>query len=260
MVYKTIRQWFEKGRNAVLPLLNGILRSAFPPTCVLCGADGVLEMDLCGGCHQELPLIGPGCYFCGLPLTGAWQETGVELADEQRLCGRCIRQPHNFDRTCCPYVYQEPVDWLIRQLKFHARLSHIRVLSRLLQGYLVKIGLDRPELIIPVPMHPGRQRKRGFNQALEIARPLARYFNVPLAADICERHLDTAPQSELPAKRRAANIRNAFRLRGPLTAKHIAIVDDVMTTGATANELARLLKRHGAERVQVWVLARTVFD
>lgn len=254
MVYKPVERWFEKGRKAVLSRLSGVWEIALPPTCVLCGGDGG-RMDLCDSCCKELPQISAGCYFCGLPLTGDWGAAGG-----RPRCGRCIRRPNNFDRTCCPYVYREPVDWLIRQLKFHARMPHIRVLGRLLQNHLLQIGVEPPELIVPVPMHPGRQRRRGFNQALEIARPLARYFDVPLAAGLCERHLDTPPQSELPAKRRALNVRNAFRLHSPLTAGHIAIVDDVMTTGATVNELAGLLKRHGAKHVQVWVLARTVVE
>lgn len=253
MVYKRIERWVEKRRKATLSRLNGLWEIAFPPTCVLCGGDGSGHMDLCAGCRWELPRVDIACYFCGLPLTGGGME-----ADGQARCGRCIRRPSRFDRTCCPYVYREPVDWLIRQLKFHARMPHIRVLSGLLQQHLEQIGVDLPDAIIPVPMHPGRQRRRGFNQALEIARPLARYFGVPLVAGLCERRLDTVPQSELPAKRRGSNVRNAFRLRGPLAAGRVAIVDDVMTTGATANELAGLLKRHGAEHVQIWVLARTV--
>lgn len=255
MVYNPVGQWVEKGRKAALSRLSGVWETAFPPTCVLCGGDGDGCMDLCDGCRAELPLVATACYFCGLPLTGEWSE-----GDGQPRCGHCIRRPRRFDRTCCPYVYREPVDWLIRQLKFHARLPHIRVLSGLLQSHLARIGVDPPELIVPVPLHPDRQRRRGFNQALEIARPLARYFGVPLAAGLCERRLDTVPQSELPAKRRASNVRNAFRFRGPFTARSVAIVDDVMTTGATVNELAGLLKRHGAEHVQIWALARTVTE
>lgn len=259
MVYKPVGEWWEKGRKKAVAVLNNVWTMTFPLTCVFCGADGAGRMDLCAGCRRDLPLVDVGCYCCGLPLTGTW-ETGSEPANRLPLCGRCIRRPNNFDRTCCPYVYKQPIDWLIQQLKFHARLSHIKVLGGLLQEYLVRADARLPELIVPVPMHPGRQRQRGFNQALEIARPLARHFNIPLAADLCERHLDTAPQRELPAKRRAANVRNAFRLRRPLNAGHVAIIDDVMTTGATANELAKLLKRHGAEHVQVWVLARTVVE
>lgn len=255
MVYKPVWQWVEKGRKAALSRLNEVWEMIYPPTCVLCGGDGIGRADLCGDCRRALPLVGTACYFCGLPLTG----DGVEAGGQPR-CGRCIRRPNRFDRTCCPYVYREPVDWLIRQLKFHARLPHIRVLSGLLQSHLTRIGADPPELILPVPMHPDRQRRRGFNQALEIARPLARYFGVPLAAGLCERRRDTVPQSELPAKQRASNVRNAFHLRAPLDAGRVAIVDDVMTTGATANELAGLLKRHGAEYVQIWVLARTVVE
>lgn len=255
MVYKPAWQWVEKGRKAALSRLNGAWQTAFPLTCVLCGGDGSGRMDLCEGCCRQLPRIGTACYFCGLPLAG-----GLVEANGRPRCGRCIRRPSHFDRTCCPYVYREPVDWLIRQLKFHARMPHIKVLSGLLQHHLVQIGADPPEAIIPVPLHPDRQRRRGFNQALEIARPLARYFGVPLAAGLCERRLDTVPQSELPAKRRASNVRNAFHLRGSLDAGRVAIVDDVMTTGATANELAGLLKRYGVEHVQIWVLARTVVE
>ncbi|HEX7026811.1 MAG TPA: ComF family protein [Gammaproteobacteria bacterium] len=252
MVYKwPAGDWLGKGR-AASAIVKTAWTTAFPSTCLFCGADGRSGMDLCEGCLQELPLITLACHGCGLPLTGA--------ANARPLCGRCLRKPAHFDRTCCPYVYKQPVDWLIGRLKFNARLSHIKVLGGLLQEHLERIGADCPELIIPVPMHPGRQRQRGFNQALEIARPLARHYNVPLATGLCVRHLDTPPQRELPAKRRATNVRNAFHLRKPLNASHIAIVDDVMTTGATVNELARLLKRHGAEYVQVWVLARTAVD
>jgi ComF family protein len=261
MVYKwPISRWLEKGRTMAAAAVNNVWATAFPPTCVLCGADGRRDMDLCEACMQELPQIAKGCHACGLPLAGADKDGDGLSANAQLICGQCVRKPAHFDRTCCPYVYREPVDWLIGRLKFNARLPHIKVLGGLLRDHLAHIGAARPELIIPVPMHPSRQRQRGFNQALEIARPLARHYHVPLAVDYCKRYLDTPPQRELPAKQRKSNVRNAFRLRKPLNAAHVAIVDDVMTTGATVNELAKLLKRHGAEHVQVWVLARTVVE
>jgi ComF family protein len=186
-----------------------------------------------------------------MPLTGAGSFGPMR-------CGRCLQKPTHFDTTICPYRFAEPMDWLIRQLKFRARLPHIRVLGSLLQQHLIDVGAERPQLIIPVPLHHTRQRQRGFNQALEIARPLAKYFNTPIASALCERHQNTMPQSDLPAKKRAANVRNAFRLRKPCDVKHVAIVDDVMTTGATVNELAKVLKRNGIEKVQVWVVARVL--
>lgn len=227
-----------------------IIAAAFPPTCVLCKGDGCEGMDLCSGCLEDLPKIGIACMTCGLPLPGA---TAFSVP-----CGACLKKPKHFDLTLCPYRFAEPVDWLVRQLKFRARLPHIRVLGALLKQHLIDTNAETPQLIIPVPLHHTRQRERGFNQALEIARPLAKHFNVPVASALCERHQNTPSQSELPAKKRAANIRNAFRLRKPCEVKHVAIVDDVMTTGATVNELAKLLKRNGVEKVQVWVVARAI--
>jgi ComF family protein len=238
MVYK----WFRQG------LKQALLR-ALPFNCTLCGqAAADADMDLCLSCRRHLPWLEQACRRCGNPLTA--QPASL-------LCGRCLRKPPHFDRSYCAFIYREPVSWLLQGLKYHRRLSGIPVASRLLLEYLRPRVELWPQLILPIPLHPARLRQRGFNQALEIARPLARLLHIPLSVRICARERDTLQQSELPAARRAANVRNAFRMHQRLPVKHVAIVDDIVTTGATANELARLLKRNGAETVQVWAVART---
>jgi ComF family protein len=233
-----------------------LLLRAFPPSCMLCGqaADGAL--DLCAACRASLPWLGQACYLCAQPLhdSGDYDDPDPR---EHLICGRCIRKPPRFDRSYCALIYQEPINWLVQRLKYHGQLAGIPILSELLRESLQQRVYEWPQLIIPVPMHARRLRVRGFNQALEIARPLSKAFGIVLADNICERQRDTPAQIELPAEQRAANVRNAFHMRGDLPAKHVAIVDDVVTTGATVNELARLLKQRGAESVQVWAVART---
>ena len=227
--------------------------SLFPPTCVLCGAIGESELDLCAACHQELPIIDDACFRCGVPLN---LNGPVEL--DSIFCGRCLQKPPQFDRVIAPLYYENPVDWMVQQLKYRAYLAHVRVLGQILVDYLDDALIDLPEIIIPVPLHHRRLRERGFNQALELARPLAEKFNMPIIDNICSRQKDTPQQSVLTANERVSNLRNAFLMRGPLPVKSVAIVDDVVTTGATVNALAKLLKQNGAERVQVWAVARTV--
>ncbi|GAB6041709.1 hypothetical protein JCM17961_23840 [Endothiovibrio diazotrophicus] len=152
--------------------------------------------------------------------------------------------------------YASPVDRLVQRFKFNGGLVDGRLLAHLLIDGAVARETARPELILPVPLHPARLRRRGFNQSLELARPLAEALAIPVDFALCARIRNTAVQSQLPAKARRANVRGAFALRGPLPAAHVALVDDVLTTGHTAAELARLLKGAGAERVEVWTLAR----
>jgi ComF family protein len=156
-----------------------------------------------------------------------------------------------------PYLYAPPADWLIGQLKFRAHLAHGRVLGALLADHLAGLDGPLPDLIVPMPLHRSRLRERGFNQAIELARPVGRRLGIPLAADLVERVRPGQAQSSLHKSRRQQNVRGAFALRRPLDAWHVAIVDDVLTTGASAGELAATLRRAGAERVEVWVVART---
>ena len=244
MVYKRIRQG-----------LIALLHRGLPYTCVLCGGDGDEACDLCSACRADFPYITTACQHCGQSLpAGCLADAAVSL-----VCGQCLKKPPLYQKAISLCAYEPPISWLIQGLKFNGKLQYGRLMAKLMLDHLGRnwAGIVRPELIIPVPLHPNRLRSRGFNQAMELALPIAEGLTIPLDANSCVRVLDTPPQSDLPAKKRKANVRKAFALVGNISAKNIAIVDDVMTTGATVNELAKLLLRNGAQSVQVWVMART---
>lgn len=219
----------------------------YPPTCVLCARNAATGLDLCSDCRAELPYQGPACPVCGIPLRGT---------DARTLCGRCQRRPPSFDRTFALFRFAPPVDGLVRSLKFRQKLACGRILGTLLASALAADNAPLPDLLVPVPLHARRQRQRGYNQALELTRPVARRLGVPVAARRCRRVRETAAQAELDAGDRGANVRGAFAWRGPPPPLHVAIVDDVVTTGHTVEEVARVLRRLGAQRVEVWCAAR----
>jgi len=226
-------------------LLRGLLDWLLPPACALCGATGAL---LCAPCLAELPALGPACRRCALPLPG----------DPGGLCGPCLRRPPPFEALTAPFAYAPPLDRLLQALKYRGRLELARPLGeRLAESWLE--AAPPPDLLLPVPLHPRRLRRRGFNQALELARSAARRGGIPLAPDLLRRVQDTPPQAALDARARRANVRGAFALAAGLGgARRVALVDDVVTTGHTVSELARLLRRAGAEEVQVWAAARAL--
>lgn len=202
---------------------------------------------MCPGCHADLPWHrAPQCPSCASPtLDGA-------------VCGQCLRKPPHFDRTLAVLSYAFPADALIQAMKYRHQLPFAPVLATLLAE--LAASAPRPDLLIPMPLHPLRLRERGFNQALELARIVARRLDIPLLPRGSERIRATPPQVGLPWKERATNLRGAFASELDLTGKHVAIVDDVMTTGASLNELAKVLRRQGAREVSAWVVARTVAD
>lgn len=221
----------------------------YPPTCLLCGAPGADGIDLCPACLHALPWNRSACRSCGAPLP---RPDGAGT----HVCGQCLIQPPPFDATLTPFLYRPPLDWLIQGFKFNQRLPPGRLLGALLARHLAEHVTALPQLIVPVPLHPARLRERGYNQALELARPLARYLDAPLAGGLVQRVRATATQSLLSGAERRRNVRGAFALASPLPARHVAIVDDVIATGSTVGELARVLRRAGAERIEVWAVAR----
>jgi len=208
--------------------------------CLLCGsASG--EGLLCRTCGQDLPMLaGPACPVC------------AEASPGGNLCGTCLKDMPHFDATFAPFAYAFPLDKLVQALKYQHRLA---VAAFLADAMLAGARPDG-DLIVPLPLSAGRLRERGFNQAVEIARPLARALGLPLQLDGFTRRLDAAPQATLPWKERRRNVRHAFECALDLTGQSIIVVDDVMTTGATLDEFARTLKDHGALRVTNWVVAR----
>ena len=172
------------------------------------------------------------------------------------LCGHCQHDPPVFTATTAALHYRPPADYLVQRLKFSGELALAPLLAALLAERLGRRELPLPERLIPVPLHHSRLRERGFNQAMEIARVLGRRLELPVDRRLCRRIRRTGTQSLLPVKSRRRNVRNAFVLNSTLRARHVAIVDDVMTSGHTANELARVLQRAGVETIEVWVIAR----
>ncbi|HHH47543.1 MAG TPA: ComF family protein [Gammaproteobacteria bacterium] len=217
------------------------------PVCVLCGEQGGAGLDLCHACHFDLPMVETACLQCAIPLPAA-HPGGA-------LCGHCQADPPPFERCLAPFAYRAPLDHLLQDLKFNRRLALARTFGRLMAEWLADHCDGLPERLLPVPLHPARLRERGFNQSLELARPIARRLGLPLDIHGCQRLRNTPPQAELSAKQRRGNIKGAFGVTGT-PAGHIAIIDDVMTTGSTVRELARTLHKAGANRVEVWVCAR----
>ena len=190
------------------------------------------------------------CYQCALPLHGT-------TAVPSPLCGHCLKEPPSYDHTFSAFQYAHPVDHLIHDLKFNRKLAIARLLGELMAQQLTKRACaPLPQLITPVPLHAARLRERGYNQATELARPIARALNIPIDYQHCQRHRATAVQSDLPANERLRNVKGGFSVAKKLPAHHVAIVDDVMTTGATVAEFATTLRSAGVKKIEVWVCAR----
>ena len=215
-----------------------------PWRCLLCGAAGADGLDLCRACAAELPRNHHCCARCALPLPGSVAS-----------CGACQRKPPPWQAAWAPFRYGWPLDRLEARYKFGRELAAGRTLAELWQR--LPPPLARPALILPVPLHRARLRQRGYNQALELARPVGRALGIPVRHDVLLRARATAAQTELDAAMRRRNVRGAFALRDPVALPaHVAVLDDVMTTGATLAECARVLRRAGVARVDVWALAR----
>lgn len=197
----------------------------------------------CAPCDAALPYLPSArCPVCALP------------TPDGSTCGRCLRKHPQFDRTATAFAYGFPLDKLVQALKFNEQLH----LANLLAEKLAARVTHRPDCIVPMPLHPARLMQRGHNQSLEIARRMAARLNVPLHPQACVRVRDTPPQSSLKWKERGKNMRRAFQCRESFGGKHVAMVDDVMTSGASLNELALALRRAGATEISAWVVARTL--
>ena len=226
-------------------LANGLERWVLPPVCAICGMAARQGLDCCAGCQRDLPVVEACCGRCGL-----------ELVRDVELCGRCSRRLPAFDRAWAAFAYRGGVERLIQRFKFRHDLAAGRVLANLMARRLDELAVPRPDLMVPVPLHWQRRLRRGFNQSEMLCGDLSHHFGGLPWHMMLERRRATAAQSDLPAERRSGNVRGAFRMR-PLTGvRHVALVDDVMTTGSTLDECARVLKRNGVQRVDVWVVAR----
>ncbi len=219
--------------------------------CLLCDEHTDNGQTICSCCEAELPWLGGHCQVCALP-----------LPSHGLVCGACLQKPPSFTRVEVPWRYAFPIDSLITRFKHQAKWPLGRLLGELLSQHLQHAfdeGLPRPDLLLPVPLADKRQRQRGFNQAGLLTEWLSANLQLPVQAHWLERVIDTPAQQQLDAATRKRNLRKAFTLTpdSAVSGRHVALVDDVLTTGATAESLARLLKKAGAARVDVYCLART---
>jgi ComF family protein len=220
-------------------------------SCLLCdeAADGTLP--ICTNCEAELPWLSGHCQVCALP-----------LPSHGLVCGACLKKPPSFTKVEVPWRYAFPIDSLITRFKHQAKWPLGRLLGELLSHHLRHAfddGLRKPDLLLPVPLADKRQRQRGLNQAALLGEWLSPPLQLPLQKDWLQRVIDTPAQQQLDAATRKRNLRKAFALAPgcQVSGLHVALIDDVLTTGATAESLAHLLKKAGAARVDVYCLART---
>ena len=215
--------------------------------CALCNQPGE---RLCSSCTQTLPYNHKPCPRYALPLP--------EAASDKVLCADCQAHSRAFDSALAPLLYQPPVDDLVAGLKYQQQLHLGPVLSELLAQAVRREG-SGAQVLLPVPMPGPGLRKRGFNQAAELARQLSLQLEIPWAGEYLLRVRDNRHQQSLRRDQRRHNMRGVFACRGTPPAQ-VALIDDVMTTGATAEEASRILKRAGVARVEVWTVARTPRD
>lgn len=227
--------------------LNLIQNCVLPPTCILCDKRSFSNKDICDYCLKQLIHNHNCCYQCGNPFS--------EHSPLNTICGQCLKNPPDYDCTFAPFAYQSVMQDLVTRLKFNDSYKNARLLGMLLAEQLTR-DMQIPECIIPVPLHKNRYQERGFNQSIEIARTVAKQLKIRLELNACIRHRDTPHQVSLPAKQRYSNIKNAFSIVQPLHYQHVAVLDDVMTTGSTVAEMAEVLKKAGVKKVEVWVCAR----
>jgi ComF family protein len=222
------------------------MRSLLPLRCLLCGGRGANGRDLCDACALDFPRNDVCCPRCALPLKAP-----------APLCGQCLEREPPFASAWAPFLYAHPLDLLEARFKFRGDLAAGRVLAELMIERAIAEMPARPEAIVAVPLHVSRLRERGYNQALELAKPVGRALGIPLARDLLVRGRATTAQTGLDATARRRNLRGAFVVpAASALPQHVVVFDDVMTTGATLRECARTLRRAGVARVDVWTLAR----
>lgn len=220
-------------------------------SCLLCDEPADTGLALCSACELDLPWLGDSCQRCALPLP----MSGL-------TCGHCIKQPPAYESVHAPWVYGFPLDSLVIRFKHNSKWPYGRLLAELLAQSLLdsfNSGNSRPDFLLPVPLSVARLRQRGYNQAAMLAKWLSPQLNIPCQERWLLRTQDTPAQQALDAKARKRNLLQAFSLApgAQVQGLHLALVDDVLTTGATAESLARLLIKAGARRVDVYCLART---
>ncbi len=236
----------------VLQKITGLIKRLLRVSCLLCGNSTPLEKKLCVDCLALLPTNIHACQRCSEPLPD----------DVDGLCGRCIQQEPLFDRCIAPLRFDYPVNLIVHAFKFKDELGYISPITDVLWEHVSQRyeNESMPQVLIPVPLHIKRLRQRGYNQAELIAKRLSSRSKIPLLKNAVKRIRYLRPQQGLARDGRYKNIRRSFSIVDNIACQHVALIDDVVTTGATVAEITRVLKQSGVKRVDVWCLARTPLD
>jgi ComF family protein len=239
--------------TAILNKIKKIYPWVLPYTCLLCKHPSTLSIDLCHDCLHSLPSLTQSCMRCANAFT--LENTNLNLC-----CGECLKKPPAFDKTFALFSYDFPIPQLIMQLKFQGNLMNAKLLGTLLSNALTTGWYAQqplPEVIIPMPLHPQRLRERGFNQTIEIARPIAKALKIPLNLHDCHRIKATLAQAQLSLTDRQKNLEQAFVVAKHFNYHHVAVIDDVITTGQTMTTFCKALKKSGVAQIDVWCCAKT---
>lgn len=213
--------------------------------CVCCNYHPNQKNGFCLGCYQDLPHLKTPCLHCGLPLI------------DGQFC-TCKAEDWPFTACISAFSYQFPIKQLISQYKNQARLALCLPMAQALVTQIRHLDLPLPQLLIPVPTHAQKLKQRGFNQSAELAKNLAQLLNIPVDLHSLQLAHQTNSQKQLSKQQRQHNTAHIYQLNKPISATHIAIIDDVITTGATTKSLAYLLREQGAKQIQTWTIARTL--
>lgn len=250
------------GVTFVRNLGGGVLGQLFPCICVLCGQRSARDVDLCRQCEEALDVNAGACPRCAAPFAAPRDAAASEYAGAQEdvgVCGTCLASPPPWRRTVAPFSYSAPLSRIVGGLKSGNGLLEARVLGALLLPFVRQRYADEalPEALLPVPMTRRRRWQRGYNQAELLGRELGRALDRPQLRNRLVRVKHAPSQRSLPRAARLRNLRGAFKVKGPLGARRVALVDDVTTTGATVRAAASALLAAGASEVDVWTVAKT---
>jgi len=227
--------------------INFIQDVVFAQSCMNCGRPSDTPHAICSKCYPQLPENRLCCRQCALPLQ----------TETSHLCGHCQKASPVFQSAFIPLRYESPIDQWIWKFKFRNDLVSGRLLAELFLQKWQEAGLAIPEILVPVPLHASRLRQRGFNQSLWLARYIGTELGIPVDSRTVRRNLKTPPQHELNLQKRTTILRKAFTLNGEFEYQNVAIIDDVLTTGSTVNEISKLLRNNGCETITCWAIART---
>lgn len=234
------------------PWLKKLLDTTMPHRCVGCGLLSQQPHGLCTSCSSLLPWLARVCEYCAIPL---------QANSLTPYCGQCLKQRPIFQNSYMLFEYAKPISTYILALKFSQQIHYAELFGELFAQKIQSewyANKPLPQVIMPVPLHPQRLAQRGYNQAIEIAKPIAKKLQLPLGRHYCQRTKATLAQANIDADQRKDNVKNAFTVKQQLPYQHIAILDDVYTTGCTVTALSKALFKAGIKKIDIWSIARSI--